>query len=112
MSDVQDPLQETEKVTQESVPPAPDKKIVFGARKPTEEVSAVIGIPAIIEAPFPFERTLQWLPDGIAPTDFDEPTIEVAGHAADERVSHGSNNKSSSEMPPVLEADGNISVIV
>ena len=76
MSDVQDPLQETEVVTQESAPPAPDKKIVFGARKPTEEVSAVIGVPSIIEAPFPFERTLQWLPNGLVPKHSDEPITD------------------------------------
>ena len=112
MSDVQDPLQETEKVTQEPAPPAPDKKIVFGARKPTEEVSAVIGIPAIIEAPFPFERTLQWLPDGVVPAGFDEPTIGFPGQTAGEPAPHDPNNKGSSEVPAVLESDGNTSVIV
>ncbi len=43
-----------------------DKKIVFGARKPTEEAAPLTGIPLIIEAPFPLERTLQWLPEGFA----------------------------------------------
>ena len=85
MSDVQDPVQETEKVTRESASPVPDKKIVFGARKPTEEVSAVIGIPSIIEAPFPFERTLQWLPDGVVLNhSSDEPTISSPTQTADE----------------------------
>ena len=64
MSDVQDPLQDSfETVLQKSDYPAPDKKIVFGARKPTEDAVALSGVPVIIEAPFPYERTLQWVPD-------------------------------------------------
>jgi len=61
MSDVQDPLQESIESPEDDYPP-PDKKIIFGARKPTEEATGLVGIPLIIEAPFPNERTLQWLP--------------------------------------------------
>ena len=39
-----------------------DKRIIFGARKPTEEAAPLTGIPLIIEAPFPHERTLHWRP--------------------------------------------------
>jgi proteasome lid subunit RPN8/RPN11 len=62
MSDVQDPLQDSFEDL-EGTYPQPDKKIIFGARKPTEEATGLVGIPLIIEAPFPNERTLQWLPD-------------------------------------------------
>jgi len=100
MSDIQDPLQETEIVTPESAPPVADKKIVFGARKPTEEISAVIGIPAIIEAPFPFERTLQWLPNGVGPN-----------HSSDE-LTINATTQTAGDPASILELDGNTSVIV
>ena len=62
MSDVQDPLQDSIESPEHAYPP-PDKKIIFGARKPTEESTGLVGVPLIIEAPFPSERTLQWIPE-------------------------------------------------
>src|SRR5215217_1318575 len=62
MSDEPDSLDFIDGIETESAPVPADKKIVFGARKLTEEVSPLTGIPLIIEAPFPCERTLQWLP--------------------------------------------------
>ena len=62
MSDVPDRLDSMETSETESAPLLADKKIVFGARKPTEEAAPLTGIPLIIEAPFPSERTLQWWP--------------------------------------------------
>jgi len=63
MSDLHDPPEDSlEQGLQRPVDPATDKRIVFGARKPTEDAVALIGFPMIIEAPFPYERTLQWLP--------------------------------------------------
>src|SRR5688572_16039891 len=62
MSDVPDPQNLFETVDADSALPPSDKRIVFGARKPTEEALPLTGIPLIIEAPFPYERTLQWLP--------------------------------------------------
>lgn len=63
-----------------------DKKIVFGARKPTEEAAPLTGIPLIIEAPFPYERTLQWLPEGFAAEENTEletkPDESVNGNTA------------------------------
>ena len=66
MSDLPDPQNRTDPLDQDPAPPPADKKIVFGARKPTEEAAPLTGIPLIIEAPFPFERTLQWLPEDFA----------------------------------------------
>ena len=39
-----------------------DKKIIFGARKQTAEASPLAGVPLLIEAPFPHERTVHWRP--------------------------------------------------
>lgn len=65
MSDRQDPLQDSqdaiEPAPQRDVDPASDRKIVFGARKPTEDAGTLV-VPLIIEAPFPYERTLHWHP--------------------------------------------------
>lgn len=115
MSDVQDP-QETEQVRQEPASPAPDKKIVFGVRKPTEETSAITGLPLILEAPFPTERTLQWLPESWSPavsnsTDegveesSDEHESGESGESEDSSTNHG-------EFGASLEPDGNSLVIV
>jgi len=63
MSD-QDPLQDSfEQLLHKPVYRTTDKKIVFGTRKPTDDAVALFGVPLIIEAPFPNERTLQWIPD-------------------------------------------------
>ena len=43
------------------VPDPGDKRIIFGARKPTE-AAPLTGIPSLIEAPFPHERTRHWCP--------------------------------------------------
>jgi proteasome lid subunit RPN8/RPN11 len=67
-----DPQDSSEQTIAENAFPAADKKIVFGARKPTEEVCALTGIPLIIDAPFPHERTLQWLP-----LDWEEMGVET-----------------------------------
>lgn len=61
MSDVPDPQDGFE--SQDFEPAiSGDKRIIFGARKPTEEASPLTGIPVLIEAPFPHERTLHWWP--------------------------------------------------
>jgi proteasome lid subunit RPN8/RPN11 len=111
MSDVQDP-QEIEPVRQEPAQPAADKKIVFGVRKPTEETSAITGLPLIIEAPFPTERTLQWMPEIWSPavsnsTDgVEEPANEPEpGEAQDTSIN-------TSEFAPPLDPNGNSLVIV
>lgn len=65
MSDRQDPLQDPQDSIEPAPPsagdPASDRKIVFGARKPTEDAVTLV-VPLIIEAPFPYERTLHWHP--------------------------------------------------
>ena len=62
MSDGQDPLQDSlEPTPQEADYSASDRKIVFGIRKPTEDAVSLV-VPLIIEAPFPYERTLHWHP--------------------------------------------------
>jgi proteasome lid subunit RPN8/RPN11 len=61
MSDVPDPQDAFESTDFEPSLPG-DKRIIFGARKPTEEASPLTGIPLLIEAPFPHERTFHWLP--------------------------------------------------
>lgn len=108
MSDVQDP-QETQQVGQEPAQSAPDKKIVFGVRKPTEETSAITGLPLIIEAPFPTERTLQWLPENWSPT-VSHSTDEGVEESSDEREPGDGHDNSESTSP--LEPDGNSLVIV
>ena len=112
MSDFQDP-EETEPVKTESASPAPDKKIVFGVRKPTEETSAITGLPLILEAPFPTERTLQWLPESWSPVanqstndEVEEPSVEGEGEEALE------SSSAKSEFAAPLEANGDSLVIV
>jgi proteasome lid subunit RPN8/RPN11 len=61
MSDVPDPQDGFESTDFEPVISG-DKRIIFGARKPTEEAAPLTGIPVLIEAPFPHERTLHWWP--------------------------------------------------
>ncbi|HJT65861.1 MAG TPA: hypothetical protein VJ749_05380 [Pyrinomonadaceae bacterium] len=61
MSDLPDPQDAFESPEFEPAIPG-DKRIIFGARKPTEEAAPLTGIPPLIEAPFPQERTLHWWP--------------------------------------------------
>ena len=61
MSDVPDPQDGFESPDFEPTISG-DKRIIFGARKPTEEAAPLTGIPVLIEAPFPHERTLHWWP--------------------------------------------------
>lgn len=61
MSDVPDPQDGFESSDFEPAISG-DKRIIFGARKPTEEASPLTVIPVLIEAPFPHERTLHWWP--------------------------------------------------
>jgi len=64
MSNVQDPMRDSfDGSSQESGYPAADRKILFGARKRTEDAVPVSELPLLIEAPFPDERTLHWSPD-------------------------------------------------
>lgn len=112
MSDVQEP-QKTEEVRPDPAQPAPDKKIVFGVPKPTEETDAINGLPLIIEAPFPSERTLQWWP---------ETRSSTVSHSSDEGVEEpsaepeagdaGDTSTNNSEFASSLETDGNSLVIV
>ncbi|HEY6802064.1 MAG TPA: hypothetical protein VI306_00670 [Pyrinomonadaceae bacterium] len=85
MADVSDPLQESCEQIERSIPP--DKKIIFGARKPTDEPVGWSGIPPIIEAPFPSERTLQWFPDsGPDKSDDDDGSIIEVEHSGDTAI--------------------------
>lgn len=61
MSDVPDPQDGFESTDFEPAIPG-DKRIIFGAKKPTEEASPLTAVPVLIEAPFPHERTLHWRP--------------------------------------------------
>lgn len=97
MSDLPDPQESFEQTVSDTAYPAGDKRIVFGARKPTEEVSA-LGIPLIIEAPFPHERTLQWLP--ITSWEETDGDSEVAAPDEDEL------------KPSLSEGDGDTNVVV
>lgn len=123
MSDVQDPLQDSlDRIFPTPAPP-PDKKIVFGARKPTEGAVALIGVPLIIEAPFPYERTLQWVPsvpgevkrigaDGILA---DEPTGEETMPAPDNRAgveADDSIDNTHAAVASLMEIVGHTAVVV
>lgn len=109
MSDVPDRLDSVETSETESAPLLADKKIVFGARKPTEEAAPLTGIPLIIEAPFPTERTLQWwpcdpFPEKKAETNDDE-KLSVASDGAAESDGEAS-------VPFSLDCNGNTAVVV
>ncbi len=110
MSEVQDP-QQSDPVRESPAQPAGDKKIVFGVRKPTEETSAITGLPLIIEAPFPTERTLQWLPQTWSPTASSTDGAEESRSEQElGETQDGSSNTSETASP--LEPDGNSLVIV
>ena len=119
MSEVPDPQDLSEPFEHESAAPPTDKKIVFGARKPTEEASPLTGIPLIIEAPFPYERTLQWLPEDLSlgtqdtanNTADNEVTVLSSRAGTDSRAESESNHKPAAE-PFILEPDGNTAVVV
>jgi proteasome lid subunit RPN8/RPN11 len=91
MSDVPDP--------QES-----DKRIIFGARKPTAEASPLTGIPLLIEAPFPQERTLHWCPV------IEWNSEDAAEVAVDDR--HVDLDPDDIPAPPLVSSDGNTAVVV
>lgn len=120
MSDVHDPLQEVlEDLLRKPVDPSPDKKIVFGARKPTEDTVALMGGFGIIEAPFPYERTLQWEPDTRSHEKNDNVTDSEG--AEEPRSTSGvdeTNEESSAgeETPPaapsLTQFDGNNALVV
>ncbi len=118
MSDLPDPQDSFEQMNPETVFPAGDKRIVFGARKPTEEVSVLTGIPLIIEAPFPNERTLQWLPVTSWQESDVDPQVtsedEAAPESAPESMGPATNdsNPKQSSTPFVLESEGNTNVVV
>jgi len=105
MSDVPDRLDSIETTETESAPGPADKKIVFGARKPTEEASPLTGIPLIIEAPFPHERTLQWWPSDSFP--------ETNGSGDEEKSStDGAAESDGAATPFSLDCNGNTVVVV
>jgi len=116
MSDLPDPQDQLEETSCETAFPAGDKRIVFGARKPTEEASPLtdiphIGIPLIIEAPFPYERTLQWLPTGSwVETDTDAPTATESEEI--ESFAPESDVESAESQPQILANNGNTNVVV
>ena len=104
MSDVPDPQEALESADFESTLPG-DKRIIFGARKPTEEVSPLTGIPLLIEAPFPQERTLHWWPvvqwneeDVVSEISLDDPQVE--------------DNSNNNLAAPFVSGDGNTAVVV
>lgn len=114
MSDLPDPQESFEQTSSETLFPAGDKRIVFGARKPTEEVSPLIGIPLIIEAPFPYERTLQWLPSGGSwETAVDSHAVaEETEDAANSESTPPPDGDSSDEASPAVLGEGNTNVVV
>lgn len=75
MSDAQDPLQDSlERLLHKPVYRPAEKKILFGERKPTEDAAAaLLGVPLIIEAPFPYERTFCWRPGLRVPDTSEQP---------------------------------------
>jgi len=104
MSDVPDPQEALESPDFEPALPG-DKRIIFGAKKPTEEVSPLTGIPLLIEAPFPHERTLHWLPAGpwndedvVSDVSLDETQFELEAH--------------DQSALPFVSAEGNTAVVV
>src|SRR5690349_21802108 len=101
MSDLPDPQDSSEQTSAENAFPAGDKKIVFGARKPTDEISILTSIP--LKAPFPYERTLQWSP--IASWEDTEVETEVAMTDEDDPAN------STPESIEALE-NGNTKVVV
>lgn len=116
MSELPDPQESFEQTSSETAFPAGDKKIVFGARKPTEEVSPLIGIPLIIEAPFPFERTLQWLPSSAsweieAGSELPSEATEAEASSETTTPADGDSHDGPSSSPLVL-GDGNTNVVV
>jgi proteasome lid subunit RPN8/RPN11 len=119
MSDLSDPQDSTEETCPDTVFPAGDKRIVFGSRKPTEEVSALTGLPLIIEAPFPYERTLEWLPAVSWEEAGGEPQVvkeveDAAVASPAESVEPADNNSDhkSSSTPFNLKDSGNTNVVV
>jgi hypothetical protein len=125
MSDTQDPLQDlVEQLIRKRARPAPDKKIVFGVRKPTAATVDLMGIPSIIEAPFPSERTLHWNPgfsdqevkinerqveSADSPDDESKPLTENVGHEEQESAFL---ERTPPPATPSPETAGNTAVIV
>src|SRR5215212_9510564 len=117
MSDEPDALNFSDDTETESAPLPADKKIVFGARKPTEEVSPLTGIPLIIEAPFPCERTLQWWPCDPFPEEKLEPNNLSEDEMAVVTTGGGLNGAGApdselDQKPCTPEANGNTAVVV
>jgi proteasome lid subunit RPN8/RPN11 len=114
MSDLPDPQESFEQTSSETVFPAGDKRIVFGARKPTEEVSPLTPVPFIIEAPFPYERTLQWLPTrGSWQTEVDPQVVIEETDDLEPSVSTTRDDDESSDEPSSgVLGDGNTNVVV
>lgn len=123
MSDTQDPLQDlVEQLLRKPAQPASDKKIVFGVRKATAGTEPLLGIPSIIEAPFPYERTLHWnpgfpnqdgktnqtaaesdgSPDGESQLRANDSEYEPAGFAAIERPPSTPNSPESASNTAVI----------
>jgi proteasome lid subunit RPN8/RPN11 len=120
MSDVPDSLDFIDGTETESAGGAADKKIVFGARKPTEEASPLTGIPLIIEAPFPCERTLQWWPCESFPEEkLDANNVSVAENTAETTGGlnatgepNGEPNQKPANASCTPDANGNTAVVV
>ncbi|HKR21631.1 MAG TPA: hypothetical protein VJS17_03510, partial [Pyrinomonadaceae bacterium] len=113
MSDLPDPQQLLEPPSNEAAFPAADKRIVFGARKPTEEAAPLTGLPLIIEAPFPYERTLQWLPAGSWQEQDEVVDTEKTLTGNDEVAPVAESDGESNEQPDqVLVNGGNTNVVV
>jgi proteasome lid subunit RPN8/RPN11 len=102
MSDVPDPQEALESPDFEPALPG-DKRIIFGARKPTEEASPLTGIPLLIEAPFPHERTLHWWP--LARWNEEDVVSEVS---LDDALVH----EDEKSLAPFVSAGGNTAVVV
>jgi proteasome lid subunit RPN8/RPN11 len=118
MSDARDPLQDSlERPLPEQMYPS-NKRIVFGSRRVTEEAFGLSGIPWLIEAPFPTERTLHWNPCAAA-EDFD--TVDLAVVNGEENPEPDASVLSETPVkhspdevptPPPIEISGQTSVVV
>ncbi|HEU4713676.1 MAG TPA: VWA domain-containing protein [Pyrinomonadaceae bacterium] len=114
MSDLPDPQQLLEATSNEAAFPAGDKRIVFGAKKPTEVAAPLTGIPLIIEAPFPYERTLQWLPAGSWQDQEEVVDTEktLSGNEDVAPVAESDGGESDEQASQVVANGGNTNVVV
>jgi proteasome lid subunit RPN8/RPN11 len=122
MSDVQDQLQDSlDGSLPKSSDQPPDKKIVFGARKRTEDAVALNEILLLIEAPFPYERTVHWSLDNLTPeleveanelADDDSSVEPPAPLRTDGEGVEATGDRSTSASSSPTDSAGNVAVVV